>query len=297
MNYLKAYSNKGIYFFIILSLVHLKIAAQKVENVHFEQAGKQIIIYYDLTGTQQDQTFDIQIFCSTDGGKTLGSPLSKVNGDVGTSQVGGLGKRIVWDVLKERDKIEGEILFEVHVLNTSKFDFFTDQRDRKIYKSVKIGSQVWMAQNLNYATSSRSWCYGNDISNCDKYGRLYDWETAKTACPLGWHLPLNSDWKILIAYLDGEGVAGAKLKSKTGWKIPDTGSTNESGFSALPSGYRDYGGAFFYVGSCSLLWSFLDDEFSNVQYIFLESNKQSVFLITTEKYGTWGLSIRCIKDN
>ena len=128
---------------------------------------------------------------------------------------------------------------------------FTDSRDNKVYKKVKIGTQTWMAENLNYAGGThqgwRSNCYGNDSLICEKYGSLYSWSKAMAACPADWRLPNNEDWTTLINYVGGLKVAGGKLKSKTGWKNNGNG-TDDFGFSALPGGYG-YSGRFYDDGS------------------------------------------------
>jgi uncharacterized protein (TIGR02145 family) len=93
---------------------------------------------------------------------------------------------------------------------------FTDPRDGQTYNIVQIGNQTWFAENLNYATGN-SWCYDNNDSNCNIYGRLYDWQTALTACPSGWHLPSDAEWTVLTDYLGGDTVAGLKMKNTTGW--------------------------------------------------------------------------------
>ena len=160
--------------------------------------------------------------------------------------------------------------------NEPQKETFTDPRDNKIYKTVKIGEQVWMAENLNYAVLG-SKCYGgggkvkdeNDSlitlssaeiqANCDKYGRLYNWKTAMTVCPSGWHLPDSSEWRILTAAAGGKKRAGKNLKTTSGWKDYKGVSGNgddKFGFSALP------GGAFFNsvnffdkIGSNGYWWS------------------------------------------
>ena len=91
-----------------------------------------------------------------------------------------------------------------------------DKRDGKKYKTVKIGDQTWMAENLNYEVQD-SYCYNDDESNCKKHGRLYSWKAALYACPVGWHLPGNIDFKTLYESVGGKQVAGKKLKSKEGW--------------------------------------------------------------------------------
>ena len=161
---------------------------------------------------------------------------------------------------------------------------FTDKRDGKVYKIVKIGRQVWFAENLNYVTEG-SKCYDNKVENCAKYGRLYSWETAMKACPAGAHLPTDAEWTALEKYIGGRSKAGTKLKSPTGWECwRQTGfwdgswtwvcdeeapvGTDEFGFSALPGGqgncheYHDGSGQcyeFFYLaGNIGSWWSATD---------------------------------------
>jgi len=122
---------------------------------------------------------------------------------------------------------------------------FLDSRDGKWYRQAKIGSQVWMAENLNYAAAG-SKCYDNNPFSCNNYGRLYNWETAKGACPAGWHLASSAEWKTLVEYAGGEDLAGTKLKASANWSntymngVPEAPvGTNDFGFSALPSGYGE----------------------------------------------------------
>jgi len=129
---------------------------------------------------------------------------------------------------------------------------FTDPRDGKKYKTVKIGKQTWMAENLNYEAKG-SVCYDNDEANCKKYGRLYDWETAMKACPEGWHLPSKSEYEVLDKAVGGEEVACKKLKSKSGWN--KNYGTDEFGFTALPGGGYYSGGNFGDVVNGGYWWS------------------------------------------
>ncbi|MCL2219885.1 MAG: fibrobacter succinogenes major paralogous domain-containing protein [Chitinispirillia bacterium] len=133
---------------------------------------------------------------------------------------------------------------------------FTDARDGKTYRTVKIGDQTWMAENLNYKTG-KSVCYDNEESNCQKYGRLYNWDDAMKACPAGWRLSSSAEWTALTYFVGGREVAGTKLKSKTGWST-DKGyeaATDDYGFSALPGGYGDSGGNFNDADYYGYWWS------------------------------------------
>jgi len=167
------------------------------------------------------------------------------------------------------------------------FGTFTDNRDGQKYKTVKIGTQTWMAQNLNYKADS-SWCYNDSLSYCKKYGRLYDWNTATTVCPNGWKLPDTADWNKLVATAGGEEIAGKKLKSKSGWKYENGNGTDDYGFSALPGGIR-YSDGFNSAGYRGYWWTseehgsgyayrrYMDYNYDGVgELIIVKSDRQSV---------------------
>jgi uncharacterized protein (TIGR02145 family) len=168
---------------------------------------------------------------------------------------------------------------------------FTDSRDGQVYKTVKIGEQVWMAQNLNFAAEGGK-CYGDDPENCANYGRLYDWGTAKKVCPAGWHLPSDEEWRMLIDWVGGGETAGKKLKSAAGWSNNGNG-TDDYGFSARPGGFNK-GGGFFDAGEYGFWWSATelnsDDAYSRYMSCFTspvgrnEYDKSSL------------LSVRYVKD-
>ena len=172
-------------------------------------------------------------------------------------------------------------------------DNLIDLRDGKKYIAVKIGNQIWMAENLNYNTNN-SWCYDDSSSNCNKYGRLYTWEAAKTACPAGWHLPSDDEWTTLTNYLGRIDVAGGKLKSTNGWNSPDSGVTNNSGFTALPGGYRGFSGTFDGVGTNGLWWSSTEDGRDDAWYRVLDYSFSYVGRFDNDK--DYGFSVRCLRD-
>jgi uncharacterized protein (TIGR02145 family) len=130
---------------------------------------------------------------------------------------------------------------------------FCDERDGKIYVYKDIGTQTWMAENLNY-NASGSVCYNNNSSNCDTYGRLYDWATANAVCPAGWHLPTRDEWDVLSNYVGGSSVEGRHLKATSGWNENGNG-LDTYGFAALPGGGGYSGGSFYNVGNYGLWWT------------------------------------------
>ncbi len=135
-----------------------------------------------------------------------------------------------------------------------------DLRDKQVYRTVSIGEQTWMAENMNYSMSSYSWCYNKSTSHCEKYGSLYTWDAAKVVCPDGWKLPNDDDWNELFKSAGGLSKAGDALKSsgieesEEKWK--DDGNGNDSfDFTVLPGGDRDIKGKFNNIGEYAFFWS------------------------------------------
>ncbi|MCP4122603.1 MAG: hypothetical protein GY751_12690 [Bacteroidetes bacterium] len=175
---------------------------------------------------------------------------------------------------------------------------FTDARDGQTYRIVTIGDQIWMAENLNYIPPvGMSWCYDLNPANCDEYGLLYDWHTALTIAPDGWHLPSDAEWDELINFLGGSSVAGGKMKEegRNHWDAPNTGATNESGFTGLPAGFlRDFGNPFVSIQVAGIFWSSTENNSTIAWCRSLSYDKTIVSRGAYDK--SWGFSVRCIKD-
>jgi uncharacterized protein (TIGR02145 family) len=168
---------------------------------------------------------------------------------------------------------------------------FTDNRDGKVYKAVKMpDGKTWMAQNMNHKTGN-SWCYDGKDANCKKYGRLYNWTTANTVCPAGWHLPLREEWDSLMQVVGGIDVAGKALKSVAGWDKNGNG-TDSYGFSALPGGSRFTEGGesgFSNAGSLGFWW--LGDR---VTSWYMRYDDDNVYVDNTDMDNAF--SVRCVGD-
>jgi len=188
---------------------------------------------------------------------------------------------------------------------------FTDQRDGKVYKTVKIGNQVWMAENLAYDAKCKG-CKiygegGKEIAllgedtlleaeiqaNCDKYGRLYDWETAMKSCPAGWHLPSNEELEELVQFAGGIFNAGEKLKAKSGWTILDKGGTDDFGFAGLPGGWGNSDYDFLDVEEVGQWWCATENS-DEAYYYSMDSSNNNVSNGCFHK--SFLYSVRCIKD-
>ena len=167
---------------------------------------------------------------------------------------------------------------------------FTDERDGRIYKTVKIGNQIWMAENLNYETSN-SYCYYGH--NCAIFGRHYIWSSAIIACPSGWRLPNLDDFAILVELAGGHNAAGKTLKSKNGWD-DDGNGTDDFLFSAMPAGDRQSdGGWYFMSGHYGYFWSSSEFSGNYAYFMHLRYDKNDVHLDFGGK--ARGFSVRCLK--
>jgi uncharacterized protein (TIGR02145 family) len=165
----------------------------------------------------------------------------------------------------------------------------TDSRDGKQYKTVIIGTQIWIAENLNYNTSG-SRCYDDIPANCDKYGRLYNWVAAKSSCPKGWHLPSNAEWDALYRFVDGTSSTDSPYESMTGGKYLKV----KNGFFALLGGFGSSDGSFSYAGNNGVWWSASEYD------AYYAYNRHIIY---TEDYAYWSyndksslFSVRCLKD-
>lgn len=172
---------------------------------------------------------------------------------------------------------------------------FTDPRDGQTYYTVQIGSQWWMAENLNYYTDSASWYYENDsITYSYTHGRLYTWPTAKNVCPEGWHLPSDEEWKQLEISL---GMTQDEADS-AGYRGTNEGSLikkgNTTGFDALFSGYRSQFGDFYSMEVFGYFWTSSEQTGENAVNRFIHKDEARINRNYLDKLNAF--SVRCVKD-
>jgi len=191
--------------------------------------------------------------------------------------------------------------------------------DGNSYKTITIGNQVWMAENLRTtkfrngdpipnvavneswsATANGAFCwYNNDAANKTIYGALYNWYAvtdSRNIAPAGWHIPSDDEWTALTNFLQGNRLAGGKLK-ETGfahWLDPNSGATNASGFTALPGGLRGKDGVFKNLGFCGTWWANTEYTKSVAWYRYVDYGTSNIYSVSS--YKTSGFSIRCVKD-
>ena len=196
----------------------------------------------------------------------------------------------------------------------------TDTRDGQTYRTVVIGTQTWMAENLNYADSvammnlkGNLWCYGNSADSCAKYGRLYTWTGAMNmassyqselasavistpqqgVCPAGWHIPTDAEWTTLENAVGGSNTAGTYLKSTNGW-YNDGNGTDSYGYSARPAGFRNNYGDFRSAGLIANFWSASENLASHAYNRYLNYDYAYMYTHYNNKY--FAFSVRCVKD-
>ena len=192
--------------------------------------------------------------------------------------------------------------------------------DGNKYKTVKIGRQVWMAENLRTTkfndgteipditdndawaksrTAAYCWYFNDKDGNKEPYGALYNWYcvSGNKLCPAGWHVPTYEDWTALTNFTIDFTSIGGKLKEEgtEHWKSPNSGATNESGFTGLPGGYRSVEGVFNSKGIAGYWWSSSEYDSNTIMFWNLRYKFSTVFKYQSEKY--CGFSVRCVKNN
>jgi len=192
--------------------------------------------------------------------------------------------------------------------------------DGNVYETIQIGEQLWMAENLKvthynngeeipnitnngvwgYLSTGAYGDYDNNPTNSETYGRLYNWyavDDSRGLCMDGWHVPSDDEYNILTDYLGGESIAGGKMKEAgfEHWNNPNAGATNESGFTGLPAGYRDYyNGYYSGMGYNGYFWSSSEDFGFDAWYRVLDYSNSSVY--RNLYYRHYGFSVRCLGD-
>jgi uncharacterized protein (TIGR02145 family) len=202
--------------------------------------------------------------------------------------------------------------------------------DGNVYQTVLIGDQCWMMENLKvthyrngdpipHVTDGGTWSedtsgaycnYDNDSANVATYGRLYNWhavDDSRNIAPAGWHVPTDDEWKQLEMHLgmsqaEADDVGwrgtdeGGKLKEAgtTHWQSPNTGATNESGFTALPGGYRHNDGTFYHMGDNAYFWSSTEigSDYAWARHLTYSSS----LVFRYDNYRRYGFSVRCVRD-
>jgi len=208
--------------------------------------------------------------------------------------------------------------------------YYVMDQDSILYKTVKIGTQTWMAENLNRGLMVdapadvptlnngiiEKLCYGNVASNCNIYGGLYMWDEmmdyqssddgligiTQGICPAGWHIPTDKEWLTLETFLGGAAIAGEKLKDSTLWQGRILNVTNESGFSALPGGgyYSrpiDETSDYYWIGNKAYFWSSYKDSGDWWWLVRIEHTSTDLFAFAMPpSYDPSAVSVRCVKD-
>ncbi len=321
---------KTIILMILILISGLLYAADPViENVRVEQRtdGSLLVdVYFDVSDSDGD-TLAVAINVSDDNG-TSWIPCSSVSGDVGINVISGSAKHIVWDFFKDNPNIRGDN-FQVKVIAADKETLL--DIDGNIYKTVQIGTQIWMVEDLKVThyrngepipnviddvewsrLATGAFCYyDNADSNAANYGALYNWyaiDDDRNIAPEGWHVPTDEEWKQMELSLgmsqnevNDSGWRGPNVGSKLKdndlryWNNENNGATNESGFSARPGGYRNnYNGSFHEKGNAVLLWTATEYNNSSAWNRNLFYEDSEIYRGSSQK--RLGTAVRLVRD-
>jgi uncharacterized protein (TIGR02145 family) len=299
---------KPLFLFLFVSAA-ATLLSQTIENVDFRAVGKTISISYDFLHPKADTSINVALVFKDQQGLSI-VPKS-ISGDLKNVKPGE-GKRILWDVLADGIPLSGKYKVEISI---------------EVFNSVQIGSQVWASENLNVdrfrngdpipqaktyeewrragANKQPAWCYyKNDPKNGKAYGKLYNWYAVsdrRGLAPQGWHIPSDAEWTQLTDFLGGELIAGAKMKSTSGWDGNGNG-TNTSGFNGPPGGILGIsnGGTFAYIGEYGFWWSsteysrpyFIEEANAWGRLLYYDYDKFQRNYYNQEN----GFSVRCLRD-
>jgi uncharacterized protein (TIGR02145 family) len=299
------------FFLLFLSVV--SVNAQTLSNIDFFAEAKKVIITYDLSDCQPGEYYDVTLNFVEQSTLKVIVPKT-ISGDIKKITCG--SKRIVWDIGADVSTLSGKFYPELEVKKADNSNL-TDIQGYN-YKVVKIGNQVWMAENLKTAKyndgttilnvedniqwsnlTTGAWVYyNNDASNNTKYGKLYNWYAVspitngnKNVCPTGWHVPSQAEWMILTNYIGPS--PSYYLKAITTWLENGNGS-NSSRFNGVGSGYRTHLGDFLHQGYECSYWSSTEAGSNwaiRLRFISNSSEVQNLDLVKR-----FGFSVRCLKD-
>jgi uncharacterized protein (TIGR02145 family) len=280
--------------------------------------------YADLSGRpdfskwDKDSTDNVTISGSQviEGKKTFNDTIIAVNGlDLNNKSVFNLPDPVNNQDIATKAYVDA-LANELYSQDTLKLK----DADGNLYKVVIIGSQVWMAENLRTSryndgtvipldtdnavwghqiAGAYCWYNNNEVTYKNTYGAMYNWYAVSSGklCPTGWHVPTEVEWSALSGYL-GDSIAGGKLK-ETGtihWTNPNTGATNETGFTALPGGLRPGGSPFILLNERGYCWSMGEQDASRVWYLYFSYDSSLLLLYRDDDFKEFGMSVRCLKN-
>ena len=181
-----------------------------------------------------------------------------------------------------------------HAARVARCGSILDGRDGEIYDTVEIGSQIWMAENLRFDCGKGAWCYGDDPARAREYGRLYDWQRARSVSPAGFRLPSEQDFRMLVEQVGGVKVAGGALKAVSGWELPNKRARDSVAFGGLASGARRPDGTYHSVHRYASFWCATALDRKTARSLNLNYTSATVDFGTGDKRD--GRSVRCVRD-